>query len=109
MTKDVLNVDKLVTNIAIILILEGCIPQADNNVKVTNVSYVNVSSAGTDLCNFVTRVTTTEMDYIAKQLHQILKSNRELINLESVDLSQKVNHCSFILYYTGDVLKKLLQ
>ena len=64
------------------------------------------SSVGMDSYNFVTRKMANEMDYIATELHEILLQSQKFLNLESADLSQKFNHCTFIMYYAGANLKQ---
>ena len=64
------------------------------------------SSVGIDPFNFVTRKMTKEMEYIGTELHEILSKNQKFLNLESADLSQKFNHCTVIMYYTGTNLKQ---
>ena len=64
------------------------------------------SSVGIDPFNFVTRKMTKEMEYIGTELHEILSKNQKFLNLESADLSQKFNHCTVIMYYTGANLKQ---
>ena len=60
------------------------------------------SSVGMDPTNFMTRKMTLEMNDIAVALHNMLLSNRQFFNLESVDLLKCFNHCTVILYYAGE-------
>ena len=43
---------------------------------------------------------------MAKDLHEIINQNRELMNLTSVNLSLEFNHCTVLIYYAGEHLKK---
>lgn len=64
------------------------------------------SSVGMDPYNFVTRRMSPEMQYIGTKLHELLQRNRVFFNLEGVDLDQQFNHCTVIIYYADDCLKK---
>ena len=56
-------------------------------------------SVGTDPHNFVTREMCPYMKGISKRLQEMLLSNREYFNLDSVDLSEPFNHCTVLIYY----------
>ena len=47
---------------------------------------------------------TTEL--FVEKLHYIIKINNTLLNMDGVDMSNKFDHCSVILYYTGVNLKE---
>ena len=63
------------------------------------------SSVGIDPLNFVTRKMSPEMQYIGRNLHQLLIKNRSFFNLDGVNLDQCFNHCTVITYYAGEDLK----
>ena len=65
-----------------------------------------ISSVRMDPYNIVTRKMIYEMEYIVTELHEILLHNNKFLNPESTDLSQKCNHCTVIMYYTGANLKQ---
>ena len=56
-------------------------------------------SVGTDPHNFVTRPMCPYMKGISYKLHEILVSNRDYFNLDSVDLTSPFNHCTVLIYY----------
>ena len=64
------------------------------------------SSVGMDPLNFVTQSMSPEMQYIGSNLHQLLNRNRSFFNLDGVNLDLPFNHCTVIIYYAGDNLKK---
>jgi len=66
------------------------------------------SSVGMDPLNFVTRKMSPEMQYIGRNLHQLLIKNRSFFNLDGVNLDQCFNHCTVITYYAGGDLKSRL-
>ena len=61
---------------------------------------------GMDPHNFVTRALTKEMKAMINEIHEILSSNRTLLNIDKCDLRKKFNHCTILLYYAGDGLKQ---
>ena len=64
------------------------------------------SSVGMDPRNFVTRSLSGEMIYMIEDLHKNLTDNLTLFNLDGVDLTTKFNHCTVLIYYAGEGLKK---
>ena len=66
------------------------------------------SSVGIDPLNFVTRKMTPHMKCMAKDLHKLISQNREVMNLTSVNLSLEFNHCTVLIYYAGEHLKKVI-
>ena len=59
-----------------------------------------------DPYNFVTHKTSDTLECMADELHCVIKSNKTLLNMNGVNMSKKINHCSVILYYTRVNLKK---
>ena len=64
------------------------------------------SSVGMDKYNFVTRPMGPSMEILSSDIHTFLTQNKKHFNLETVDMTHQFNHCSVILYYAGDGLKK---
>ena len=56
--------------------------------------------------NFVTRSLSNDMINIIDDIHEVLCKNRKKVNMIGVDLSQKFNHCTILVYYSGKGLKK---
>ena len=52
-----------------------------------------------EVYNFVTRKMSDTMRCIADEFHYIIKFNKTLLNMDGINLSNKCNHCSVILYY----------
>ena len=76
--------------------------QKESNIRCTYplmTSLGNVS-VGTDPHNFVTCEIYPHMKSISKKLHEMLLTNREHLNLNSVDLSEPFNHCTVLIHYT---------
>ena len=46
------------------------------------------------------------MEYITSDLHAILSFNKDRFNLEVVDITKKINHCTVFIDYMGKELKK---
>ena len=66
------------------------------------------SPVGIDPHSFVTREMTPSMKCMAKDLHELINQNGELINLTSVNLSLEFNHCPVLIYYAEEHLKTKL-
>jgi len=66
-----------------------------------------ISSVGIDITNFMTRELTPPMNELSIKLFEMLKCNRVKLNLENVDLSNTFNHCTVLMYYASDKIKKL--
>ena len=64
------------------------------------------SSVGMDPHNFVTRSLSDEMLCMIEDIHKMLTTSNTLLNMEDVDLISKFNHCTVLLYYAGEGLKK---
>ena len=64
------------------------------------------SSVGMDPNNFVTRAFTKDLIAMTNDIHDMLRNNKKLFNMIGVDLSQKFNHCTILIYYAGEGLKK---
>ena len=64
------------------------------------------NTLGIDGNKFMTKNFTHEIDTMAKELHTCLKNNRRKFNLQDVDLHDGFNHCTILLYYGGEGLKK---
>ena len=64
------------------------------------------SSVGMDPNNFVTRAFNKDLISISNDIHDMLCNNKKLFNMVGVDLSQKFNHCTILIYYAGEDLKK---
>ena len=62
-------------------------------------------SVGTDPTMFVTRQFSPHMLAIADHLHDMLKKNVSYLNLESVDISHKLNHMTVLIYTADGKLK----
>ena len=54
---------------------------------------------------FVTKRFNYYLMRMSSYLHQLLLNKRCLLNLQSVDLTHEFNHCTKLLYYTGEMLK----
>ena len=64
------------------------------------------TSVGTDPTQFIIRKMHATMDLISKDLHKLLINNVEYFNLTSVDSNQKFNHCTMLIYYVDNSLKR---
>ena len=64
------------------------------------------SSVGMDPNNFVTRSFNKDLSAMTDDIHDMLCNNRKMFNMLGVDLSQKFNHCTILIYYAGKGLKK---
>ena len=64
------------------------------------------SSVGMDPNNFVTRAFNKDMIAMTNDTHDLLCNNKRLFNMVGVDLSKKFNHCTILIYYAGEGLKK---
>ena len=82
--------------------------KCQHSTRYTYGSGSGTSSVGIDPLNFVTREMTPYMKCMAKDLHVIINQNRELMNLTSVNLSLEFNHCTVLIYYAGEHLKKII-
>ena len=83
----------------------------DNKESCERFTYGSGSGAGSvgmGPYNFVTRKITSDMWYIACEIHQILVANRSLFQLDDIDMSTVLNHCTLIIYYDGKGLKEKL-
>ena len=78
----------------------------DNVTRYTYGSGSGTSSVGMDPHNFVTRSLSDGMIYMIDDIYKMLNNNHKLLNLTGVDLSTKFNHCTVLLYYAGEGLKK---
>ena len=81
---------------------------AEVNGKLKHYTYGSgsgTSSVGMDLRNFVTRSLNSEMIGMIDDIHEMLCNNRNLFNMNGVDLKQKFNHCTILIYYAGKGLK----
>ena len=56
--------------------------------------------------NFVTRAFNKDLIAMTDDIHYLLCNNKRLFNMVGVDLSQKFNHCTILIYYAGEGLKK---
>ena len=64
------------------------------------------SSVGMDPNNFVTRAFNNDLSSMSEHIHDMLCNNKKLFNMVGIDLSQKFNHCTILIYYAGEGLKK---
>lgn len=64
------------------------------------------SSVGMDPQNFVTRSFDKDMIAMTDDIHDMLCNERKKFDMIGVDLRQKFNHCTILIYYTGKGLKK---
>jgi len=63
------------------------------------------NSVGTDPSKFVTREMTSHMLLIADHLQKLMSNNIDLLNLGTVDLSHKLNHCTLLIYHADGTTK----
>ena len=66
-----------------------------------------VNSVGIDSTNFMTRIFTDEMKELSTELYDMLVMNKDYLGLNTVDLSIPFNHCTVLLYYACDGIKKI--
>ena len=64
------------------------------------------TTLGIDATNFKTRPFTPEITLMSSLLHDFISVNRKRLNLDTVHLGDSFNHCTILLYYAGDGLKK---
>ena len=67
---------------------------------------VGVNSVGIDPSNLMTRELTNEMKDLSMELYNMLHHSRNKLNMDSVDLSVPFNHCTILLYYCSNDLKR---
>ena len=79
---------------------------AETSIRYTYGSGSDTSSVGMDPHNFVTRSLSDEMICMIEDIHKMLTTSNTLLNMEGVDLISKFNHCTVLLYYAGEGLKK---
>ena len=60
---------------------------------------------GTEEKTFVTKRFNYYLMQMSSYLHKLLLNKRCLLHLQSVDLTHEFNHCTKLLYYTGEMLK----
>ena len=64
------------------------------------------SSVGMDPKNYVTRPLSHEMESMIDEIYNLLKNNQSALNLSEVNMEEKFNHCTILLYYSGEDLKE---
>jgi len=64
------------------------------------------SSVGIDPNNFVTREMSEDMKLMSIELNELLIKNRSHFKLDDANLDMPFNHCTVLVYYAGDSLKK---
>ena len=64
------------------------------------------SSVGMDPNNFVTRSFNKDLSTMTDDIYDMLCYNKKTFNMLGVDLSQKSNHCTILIYYAGEELNK---
>ena len=64
------------------------------------------SSVGMDPHNFVTRALNSKMIAMIDDINDMLHSNNEVFKMTGVDIDQKFNHCTILIYYAGEGLKE---
>jgi len=64
------------------------------------------SSVGIDPNNFVTREMTEDMKLMSIELKELLIKNKSYFKLDDANLDLPFNHCTVLVYYAGECLKK---
>ena len=64
------------------------------------------SSVGIDPNNFVTREMTEEMNLMSIESNELLIKNKSYFKLDNANLDLPFNHCTVLVYYAGECLKK---
>ena len=75
-------------------------------IRYTYGSGSGTSSVGMDPHNFVTRALNSKMIAMIDDIHDMLRNNMELFDMTGVDIKQKFNHCTILIYYAGQGLKE---
>ena len=75
-------------------------------IRYTYGSGSGTSSVGMDPHNFVTRALNSKVIAMIDDIHDILHNNKELFNMTGVDIKQKFNHCTILIYCAGQGLKE---
>ena len=78
----------------------------ENVERYTYGSGSGTSSVSIDPHNYVNRSLSGGMMCMIEDLHKILTDNLTLLNMDGVDLTTKFNHCTVLIYYAGEGLKK---
>ena len=76
-----------------------------NKRRYTYGSGTGTSSVGMDPLNFVTRSFDAKMIAMGNDIYDMLHNNRDLFNMNGVDLDERFNHCTILIYYAGNGLK----
>ena len=69
-------------------------------------SGTGTTSVGMDPDNFVTRTMNQEMLEMSSHIYKMLCENKNIFNLKDVDMKVPFNHCTVLIYYAGEGLKK---
>ena len=69
-------------------------------------SGTGTSTVGIDPNNFVTREMNEDMKLMCVELKELLTKNKSYFKLDDANLDLPFNHCTVLLYYAGDSLKK---
>ena len=69
-------------------------------------SQVSFKSEGSDPYKMVIKPFPVDMMVMAEFFHKLLKKNKKLLNLESVDLTHSFNTCTILLYHSLKNIKK---
>ena len=64
------------------------------------------STLGIDPSRFMTRPFTSDMYVLSDLIHQFLLKNKATLGLDNVYLGDGFNHCTVLLYYAGEGLRK---
>ena len=86
---------------------EDSTQESDTSERYTYGSGSGTSSVGMDPKNFVTRPLSFEMTAMIDIIFRLLSENREHFNLTQANMDVKFNHCTVLLYYSGDDLKNV--
>ena len=64
------------------------------------------NTCGIDPSRFMTRPFTSYIQKFSALIHQFLMTNRSSLHLDNVFLGDGFNHCTILLYYAGDGLRR---
>ena len=69
-------------------------------------SGTGTSTVGINPNNFVTREMTEDMKSMSVELKELLMKNKSFFKLDDANLDLPFNHCTALVYYAGESLKK---
>ena len=64
------------------------------------------SSVGMDPLNFVTRPWNARILAMSNEIQDILHDNKNMFNLNTCNMDARFNHCTILIYYSGQGLKE---